>query len=106
MTPTLYERLGGDVGVDAALRVFHDRLLNDPTTELVIDMKAANRTSSSDAARLREVLGANASPEVLFEHFDAVEVHLRDALWLCGVAAPLIDEVIGAVRRAAGTMAG
>ena len=106
MAPTLYERLGGDVGVDAILRVFHDRLLSDPEIEIVIDMKAANRTADTDAARLRAVLGATAVPEVLVEHFDEVEVHLTDALWLCGVAAPLIDEVIGALRHPAGTMAG
>ena len=104
MAPTLHERLGGDVGVDAILRVFHDRLLNDPDIEIVIHMNDANRTSS-DADRLREVLGASALPEVLFDHFEKVEVHLRDALWLCGVTSPLIDEVIGAVRHAAGTMA-
>ena len=105
-SPTLHERLGGDAGVDAVLRVFHERLLSDPDIEIVIDMKAANRTPSSDAAQLREVLGANAVPEVLYGHFDAVHVHLRDALWLCGVPASLIDEVIDAVRTAAGTMAG
>jgi len=103
--PTLHERLGGDVGVDAVLRVFHDRLLGDPDIEIVIDMKAANRTPTSDAAQLRAVLGANALPEVIFDHFDAVHLHLRDALWLSGVPASLIDEVIDAVRAAAGTMA-
>ncbi|MEN3273817.1 MAG: hypothetical protein V7636_2578 [Actinomycetota bacterium] len=103
--PTLHERLGGDVGVDAILRVFHERLLGDPDIQIVIDMNAAIRASSTDAARLREVLGAHALPEVLFDHFDEVQMHLRDALWLCGVASPLIDEVIGAVRHAAGTMA-
>ena len=105
--PTLRDRLGGDIGVDAVLRVFHERLLSDPDIEIVIDMKGATRTSPAAAMHLRDVLGANALPEVLIEHFDDVHVHLRDALWLSGVPAPLIDEVVDAVRTAAaGTMAG
>jgi hypothetical protein len=84
--------------------VFRERVLGDPDIDVVIDMNVAFRTCS-DAQRLREVLGAEVLPDVLFVHFDAVEMHLRDALWLCGVAAPLIDEVIGAVRHGAGTIA-
>ena len=102
---SLHDRLGGDIGVEAILRVLYERVLNDPNVAIVIDLDAMNRTLAADAARVRGLLGSTTrSPTVLFASPEVLDVHLRDALWLCGVAASLVDEVIGALHRGAGTI--
>lgn len=99
----LFERLGGDDGVDALVRVLYDRMLGDPDISLTLDRAELDLARRDDRTHLASILGAPA-PGLLRRDAVAVLRHLRDALWLRGAPAALIDEVVDAVRRSTGTV--
>jgi hypothetical protein len=108
-TTTLFERLGGLVGVETIVRSFYDRVLGDPDGSVVPDIEALDRWIRSDGRTLTWLLASPpivrpVPPGLLLTRPDLVGRHLRDALWAAGMASDLVDEVVGAVRQATGTM--
>ena len=99
----LYERLGGEDGVDALVRELYARLLGDPDISVELDRAEVDTAQRDDRRHLATILGAPMAG-LLRRDAEAVLGHLRDVLWLRGAPAGLVDEVVDAVRRATATM--
>lgn len=101
--PTLYERLGGAVGIDAVVRAVHDRLLSDPDHPTTAGRAGTDAAVLADIAVLARLLGgpwtARAADDagVLLAEADVARRHLADALWLLGTSSGLAADVVGAV---------
>jgi truncated hemoglobin YjbI len=100
--PTLYERLGGEVGAEAVVRALHERVQNDPDIADLLDRRTGAERHAGDARALAELLGGPSSgvapePDGLLSNPAVVERHLRDALWLLGVSTALATEIVAAV---------
>ncbi|HBK55870.1 MAG TPA: group 1 truncated hemoglobin [Xanthomonadales bacterium] len=109
MSDTLYQRLGGDAAVDAAVDVFYRRVLCDDTLAdffEAVDMDAQrnkqkafltmafggpNRYTGKELRQAHAPLVARGLDD---GHFDAVAGHLSATLAQLGVTADLIDEVM------------
>jgi hemoglobin len=110
---SLYERLGGEAAVVAAVDLFYEKVLQDPLTAPffdVLDMEAQTRKQVAfmtvafggpDEYKGRDLREAHA--KLVREkglddaHFDRVAEHLVATLHELGIAQPLIDEVLGIV---------
>jgi hemoglobin len=113
MDASLYERLGGEAAIAAAVDLFYDKVMADELTRPFfssLDMKAQIKKQRAfmtvafggpDEYRGRDMRVAHAAlvrDQGLSDvHFDAVAEHLRATLAELGVAAPLIAEVLGIV---------
>lgn len=109
---TLYDRLGGEAAIEAAVVRFYEKVLADPElarffagmdVERIIKKQIAFMTMAfggpnaytgkdlrtAHARLVKEGLGD--------KHFDAVAGHLISTLEELGVAKPLIDEVVAIV---------
>ena len=107
--PTLYERLGGAVSIDAAVDAFYGRILADP--ELApffarVDLRRlrghqraflAMALGGPDRYRGRDLGEAHRHLAIDDHHVDLVAGHLAAVLTGLGVPADLVDEVITAV---------
>jgi hypothetical protein len=105
--PTLYQRIGGIVGVEAVVHALHRRVEADPDLAAQLDPTPRADLVDRDILWLACVLDGGDRPC----HSRAVAVlpapwwwggqrHLRDALWMLGVSSALVDEVAGAVFSA------
>jgi len=110
---SLFERIGGEAAVMAAVDRFYEKVLADPRTRPFfagLDMEAQTRKQIGFLMRalggpdryhgrdLRTAHSRLVAEEGLGDqHFDAVAVHLRDTLVELGVAQGLIDEVLAIV---------
>jgi len=110
--PTLYERLGGEPALNAAVGVFYDKVLADallaPFFEN-LDMRALVRKQAAFmslafggpkeyAGRdLREAHRNLVKRGLTDVHFDAVAQHLQETLQELQVPAELIAECLGLV---------
>jgi hemoglobin len=106
---TLYDQLGGEAAVNAAVDRFYIRVLADPM--LAPFFKGVNmaRLKSHQFAFLSQALGgprkysglemaqAHALLSIEQRHFDAVAGHLVETLRELAVPQNLIDEVVAAV---------
>ena len=109
IVPTLFDRLGGTVSIDAAVDVFYGRVLADP--ELApffarVDLRRlrahqraflAMALGGPERYRGRDLADAHRHLAIRDRHVDLVAGHLAATLAGLGVAAELIDEVITAV---------
>jgi hemoglobin len=110
MSASLYEQLGGEAAVEAAVDIFYRKVLGDPSISdyfdsvdmgaqrtkqksfLVMVFGGPNEYTGKDMRTAHATLvqrGLNGS------HFDAVAVHLQATLEQLGVAQPLIAQVMG-----------
>jgi hemoglobin len=110
---SLYERLGGEAAIAAAVDLFYDKVMADERTRpffAAIDMKAQIKKQRSfmtvafggpDEYRGRDLRVAHAAlvrdKGLSDMHFDAVAEHLKATLVELGIADPLIGEVLGIV---------
>jgi hemoglobin len=113
MAQSLYERLGGQAAIMAAVDLFYQKVLADEVTRPFFDkLDIATQTKKQIAFmtwafggpaeyRGRDLRQAHAK---LVEnkglgdvHFDAVAKHLAETLRDLGVADPLIQEALGIV---------
>ncbi|HSC86419.1 MAG TPA: group 1 truncated hemoglobin [Polyangiaceae bacterium] len=110
---TLYERIGGEAAVMAAVDLFYKKVLSDDVTkpffegldmERQIKKQIAFMTvafGGPDEYKGRDLRSAHAnlvrSKGLGDVHFDAVAKHLTDTLMELGVSQPLVDEAIGIV---------
>ncbi|MFO0696268.1 MAG: group 1 truncated hemoglobin [Polyangiales bacterium] len=117
MNPTLYDRLGGEAAVEAAVSLFYDKVMADPSLAPYfagLDMDAQiqkqiafmtmafggpSRYTGRDlrTAHARLVKNGMGDPA-----FDAVATHLATTLGELGVEKILVDEVLALVEGTRG----
>jgi hemoglobin len=113
MTKTLYERIGGEPAIMAAVNLFYDKLMKDELTRpyfASLDMDAQVKKQIAFMSRALggpvEYQGRNlraAHAKLVAEqglgdkHFDAVAGHLKATLEELGVEQALVSEAITAV---------
>lgn len=109
MQDSLYERLGGEAAVMAAVDLFYEKVLADPVTApffRALDMSAQTRKQVSfmswafggpEQYRGRDLRAAHRHLGLNDAHFDAIARHLRATLEELGVAPGLVDESIAIV---------
>jgi hemoglobin len=106
---TLLQQLGGREAVEMVVAVFYERVLADPLLKgyfrgVQMSRLYKNQTDffcaalgDPDAYRGRDMRSLHAGMNIGDAEFDAVAVHLSNALAECGVAKPEIDTVIGLI---------
>jgi hypothetical protein len=103
---TLFERLGGAVGVDAVVRALHARVEADPDVGALVDDIPSEDLRAADTRALTRILGSPSSNPadchlgVLVTMPEAALRHLRDTLWMLGASRALVEEVAAAVSAA------
>lgn len=107
---SLYERIGGEQTIMAAVDIFYDKVITDELTRPFfddIDMAAQSRKQVAfmawafdgpKAYRGRDLRAAHAHLALADEHFDAVLRHLEATLHELGVGDDLIQEVFGVIE--------
>jgi hemoglobin len=118
MQPTLYERMGGEAAIMAAVDRFYAKVLADERTRPFfenLDMEAQTRKQIAfmtwafggpeeyKGRDLREAHAPLVKKGLSDVHFDAVAGHLQSTLRELGVAEDLVDEalaIVGSVRGA------
>jgi hemoglobin len=111
---SLYERIGGENPVTAAVGLLYQKILADETLRHFfagLDMQAQVKKqvsfmtlafggpASYSGKDLREAHARLVSRGMSDVHFDAVVRHVKDSLEELGVAQELIDEVLGRSER-------
>lgn len=106
---TLYERLGGEAAIGAAVDIFYRRVLADSELAPFFESVNIGRLRAHQFAFLSQALGgprqysgaaigkAHARLAITQRHFDMVAGHLVETLQELGVPQPIIDEVCAAV---------
>jgi len=113
MTLSLYERLGGEPAIMAAVDLFYAKVMKDDVTRPFFDGLDMNAQVQKQIAFMSRALGGpvqyngrdlRAAHAKLVRdkglsdvHFDAIAKHLRTTLEELGVQKPLVDEAITAV---------
>jgi hemoglobin len=113
LATSLYERLGGEAAIMAAVDLFYAKVLADDLTrpffaDLRMDAPVKKQVAfmtwafgGPDEYRgrdLREAHRTLVARGLGDRHFDAVAEHLRSTLVELGVDTPLIGEVLGIVE--------
>jgi len=108
MSETLYEKLGGEKAVDAAVDIFYQKVLADPRINQFfegVEMVKQGRMQKNfltfafggphnyDGRNMRAAHSKLVAKGLNDSHFDAVAGHLVATLQELGVAQVLIDEV-------------
>lgn len=104
MSASIYERIGGDAAVDAAVDVFYRKVLADPRISQFFESVDMDRQRAKQKAFLTFAFGgpnqyggqamraAHAKMQLTEQHFDAVMENLRATLVEIGVPGDLIAE--------------
>jgi hemoglobin len=106
---SLYDQLGGDAAIAAALERFYEKVLADPTVSVFFDHVDVGRVKEQQRTFLamafggparyegRDLRAAHAAPRARGLDEEGYEVfmgHFRDTLVELGVAGPQIAEVM------------
>ena len=103
--PTLYQRIGGERAVNAAVDRFYERVLADPALNTFFHHISMPRLKAHQAAFLSQAMGgpkqysgasmkaAHASLAIEQRHFDSVVIHLGETLRDLGISEEIIGEV-------------
>jgi hemoglobin len=106
---TLFDQLGGETAMRAAVERFYERVLGDSLLAPFFENIPMERLKAHQFAFLSQALGgprqytgasmfrAHARLSIEQRHFDAVAAHLVGTLRELGVRESLIAEVVGAV---------
>ena len=112
--PTIYERVGGDPAIRAAVDAFYGLVLADSMLAPFFEGVDMNRLKSQQRAFFAQALGgprnyrgadmrrAHAGHPIEQKHFDRVAGHLGAALKSLGVPKDTIHEIIAAVAPLSG----
>ena len=115
MTQSMYEKIGGQPAVDAAVDLFYRKVLNDDRVSRFfedVDMEEQRAKQKSflimvfggpndyTGKDMREAHKDLVDDGLNDSHFDAVAVHLQNTLEELGVPAELVNQVMA---TAAGT---
>jgi hemoglobin len=108
-TPTLFDAIGGDAAITAAVDAFYERVLADPMLAPMFVQTEMTRQKAHQRAFLtfllrgtgsyngRTMRAAHAGRGITDVHFDRVAGHLADTLAALGVPEELIGQIIGGV---------
>jgi hemoglobin len=106
---TLLQQLGGREAVEMVVAVFYERVLADPLLKPYfrgVQMSRLYKNQADffcaalgqpDAYKGRDLRSLHAGMNIGDEEFDAVAVHLQNALAECGVGKPEIDTVVSLI---------
>jgi hemoglobin len=106
---TIFERIGGEASVDAAVELFYEKVLADEALAPFFDgvnVKAQRRQQKAflTAAlggpgnyRGRDMKAAHSRLDIEEKHFGLVAGHLVATLGELGVSSDLIDEIVAVV---------
>lgn len=109
MTQSLFEKIGGEPAVDAAVDLFYRKVLNDARVSRFFDDVDMDGQRAKQKSFLTMVFGGpndytgqdlRTAHEKLVDdglddsHFDAVAVHLQNTLEELGVPAESVNEVM------------
>jgi hemoglobin len=110
MTSSLYDRIGGEPAIMAAVDLFYKKVINDELTRPFFDGLDMNAQVQKQIAFMSRALGGPveyhgknlraAHARLVREqalgdaHFDAVATHLRATLEELGVQKNLVDEAL------------
>ena len=106
---TLLQELGGREAVELVVAAFYERVLADARLKPYfrgVQMSRLYKNQADffcaalgqpDAYRGRDMRSVHAGMNIGDEEFDAVAVHLQDALAECGVDQPNIDTVVSLI---------
>lgn len=109
MTQSMYEKIGGQPAVDAAVDLFYRKVLNDDRVsrffeDVDMDEQRAKQKSfltmvfggpnDYTGKDLREAHKSLVDDGLNDSHFDAVAVHLQNSLEELGVPAELVNQVM------------
>jgi len=113
MAPSLYDRIGGEPAIMAAVDLFYEKVKNDEVTRPFFDGLDMNAQVQKQIAFMSRALGGPveyqgknlrvAHARLVREkglgdaHFDAVAAHLRATLEELGVQKDLVDEALTAI---------
>jgi len=112
---SLYERVGGEAAITAAVGIFYNKVLADPVTKPFFQGLDMEHQISKQIAFMARAFGGpaeyqgrdlrTAHAELVRKsglgdvHFDAVVRHLESTLVELNLARPLVDEVLIAVEQ-------
>ena len=112
-TPTLFERIGGEAAIEAAVVTFYEKVMADPTLAHFFEHMDMGAQIKKQIAFMTTAFGGadgytgkdlrTAHAKLVKErglndaHFDAIAVHLRDTLEELGVDESTNAEVIAIV---------
>lgn len=112
-TKSLFERLGGEAAIEAAVVDFYERVMSDPTLAPFFEHLDMDAQIKKQIAFMKMAFGGPnnytgkdlrtahaslvASKGLNDSHFDAVAKHLGETLTELGVDAATTSEVIGVV---------
>ena len=111
--PTIFEQIGGEAAVDAAVDVFYRKMLADDRVNYFFDGIDMDRQAAKQKAFLTMVMGGphnytgrdmRTAHKPLIEkglndtHFDVVVQHLGDTLAELSVPADLIGQIAAAAE--------
>jgi hemoglobin len=114
MAGDLYQRIGGDLAVMASVRIFHDKLVRDPSVAAFFDGVDLAAQAHAHMAFLAMAFGGPRTPggrdldgahqrlvrDGLSDvHFDTVVEHMIDTLRELGVGEGLCAEVRGVLEQ-------
>jgi hemoglobin len=106
---SLFEQIGGEPAVNAAVDRFYERVLADPMLAPFFKHVSMQRLKAHQFTFLSQALGgpqqysgasmstAHAGLRIEHRHFQAVSVHLVETLRELGVSESIIGEVAAAV---------
>ena len=106
---TLYDRVGGEAAVRAAVNRFYERVLADPDLQGFFTTVSLARLKAHQFAFLSQVLGgprqhsgasmrdAHSRLAIEQRHFDSVAVHLVETLRELGVSEEIIATIATAL---------
>jgi hemoglobin len=113
MTLSLYERIGGEPAIMAAVDLFYAKIMKDDVTRPFFEGLDMNAQVQKQIAFMSRALGGPveyrgrnlrvAHAKLVGEkglgdpHFDAVATHLRSTLEELGVAKDIVDEALAAI---------
>lgn len=119
--PSLFDRIGGEAAIEAAVVGFYERVMADETLAPFFDgfdmnaqikkqiafmtmaFAGPNRYTGRDLRTAHAKLVQRGLGDA---HFDAIQLHLRDTLDELGVDAATIHEVAAIVERTRGDVLG
>ncbi len=106
---TLFERIGGEEAIEAAVDIFYLKVLGDPELKLYFDGVDIPKLKAHQRSFLTSVMSgpgtysgmdmgpAHAQLKITNEHFDLVVGHLVDTLIELNVVADVIEEIGSAI---------
>src|SRR5690349_522330 len=111
---SLYERVGGEAAITAAVGLFYNKVLADPVTQPFFEGLDMEKQINKQISFMVRAFGGpteyqgrdlgTAHAELVRKsglgdvHFDAVARHLETTLLELGLARPLVDEVLTVVE--------